>query len=242
MFNSPYEILLSPLLIAQGLYTKFKTPRLAEAQGQREGSIGQGENLRLILCGDSAAAGVGANLQQEALSGQVLHLLQEYYQCQWCLEAKSGYTSAAFITHLEQLTAQNFDIAIVSIGVNDVTKIVSIETWNKNIAKIHTLLTQKFAVKYVIYSAIPAMQQFPALPFPLRYFLGKTAQQMNRQLQEKYNNKKDSTVLSIQLPITTHYMAHDGFHPNPVGYTLWAQHVVQLVLQYQNKIPPKIDF
>jgi len=233
MFNSPFEILCSPILITQGLYTKYKTPRLEEAKGPRQGVTGQGKHLRLLVCGDSAAAGVGADQQSQALTGQLLDLLQPHYQCSWHLEAQSGYTSKAFIQHLQQLNPQNFDIAVLSIGVNDVTKPISVAAWMQNIAKIHDLLTDKFSVKYVIYTAVPAMQQFPALPFPLRYFLGKTAQQMNQQFQAKYANQQHSTVLTMQLPIERHYMAGDGFHPSPIGYTLWAQQAAQLILQYQ---------
>ena len=233
MFNSPFEILCSPILIPQGLYTKYKTPRLAEADGARQGILGSGAALGLLICGDSAAAGVGAELQSQALSGQLLQLLQAQYQCAWALEAKSGYTSAQLIQHLEQLNPQAFDIAVVSIGVNDVTKPISVTAWMKNIEKIHALLTEKFSVNYVIYTAVPPMQQFPALPFPLRYFLGKTAQQMNQQLQAKYAQQKQSTVLSMQLPIERQYMASDGFHPSPVAYTLWAEHIIALIQAWQ---------
>lgn len=236
MFNSPIEILCSPLLIAQGIYTKHKTPRLNEAEGDRQGQAGQGQRLSLLICGDSAAAGVGAEQQEQALTGQILSLLQPHYQCHWCLEAKSGYTSAAFFQHLELLKPQEFDIAVLSIGVNDVTKPISVTTWMQNIERIHRLLIEKFAVKYVIYTAVPAMHQFPALPFPLRYFLGKTAKQMNRQLQAQYANQKNSTVLTMQLPIKKHFMADDGFHPSPIGYTLWAEQVAKLILQYQAQI------
>lgn len=229
MFNSPFEILCSPILIPQGLYTKYKTPRLNEADGARQGQLGTGTPLRLLLCGDSAAAGVGAELQSQALSGQLIHLLQTQYQCTWALEAKSGYTSTQLIQHLQQLAPQSFDIAVVSIGVNDVTKPISVARWINNIAKIHALFIEKFSVKYVIYTAVPPMQHFPALPFPLRYFLGKTAQHMNQQLQKIYADQKQSTVLSMQLPVKRQYMAMDGFHPSPIAYTLWAEHVAALI-------------
>lgn len=233
MFNHPFEIFCSPILIAQGLYTKYKTPRLEEAQGARQGVIGQGKCLNLLICGDSAAAGVGTEQQSQALTGQLLEVLQPHYQCNWHLEAKSGYSSKAFIQHLEQMSAQQFDIAVLSIGVNDVTKVISTAAWMQNMARIHDLLTDKFAVKYVIYTAVPAMQQFPALPFPLRYFLGKTAQQMNQQLQAQYVNQQHSTVLTMQLPIERHYMASDGFHPSAVGYAIWAKQVAQLIFKYK---------
>ena len=51
---------LAPLLVVQGWYVKRVTPRLPEAEGARQGVTGQGQRLRLLVVGDSAAAGVNA--------------------------------------------------------------------------------------------------------------------------------------------------------------------------------------
>ena len=62
---------LSPLLLAQGVYVRRVTPRLPEAPGSRSGVAGGGPSLKLLILGDSAAAGVGAASQDEALAGQL---------------------------------------------------------------------------------------------------------------------------------------------------------------------------
>ena len=53
---------LAPLLVAQALRTRRVTPRLPEAAGERSGTQGEGPRLRLLVLGDSAAAGVGAQM------------------------------------------------------------------------------------------------------------------------------------------------------------------------------------
>ena len=45
--------------------------RLPEAEGPRAGSAGEGPALRLLILGDSSAAGVGTTHQEEALLGQM---------------------------------------------------------------------------------------------------------------------------------------------------------------------------
>jgi hypothetical protein len=60
---------LGPLLLAQGLYVRRKTPLLPEPPGARSGFAGTGRLLRVLILGDSAAAGVGAASQLSALSG-----------------------------------------------------------------------------------------------------------------------------------------------------------------------------
>jgi hypothetical protein len=57
---------LGPLLLLQGRHVRRVTPRLAEAVGPRDGTAGNGPPLRLLIVGDSAAAGVGVPVQGRA--------------------------------------------------------------------------------------------------------------------------------------------------------------------------------
>ncbi len=68
-------IALGPLLLLQGRHVRRVTPVLPEPPGPRQGRSGAGPALRLLILGDSAAAGVGASTQGEALSGQLVQTL-----------------------------------------------------------------------------------------------------------------------------------------------------------------------
>ena len=61
---------LAPLLVVQGWYVKRITPRLPEAEGARQGVTGQGQRLRLLVVGDSAAAGVRSEEHTSELQSQ----------------------------------------------------------------------------------------------------------------------------------------------------------------------------
>jgi hypothetical protein len=64
------KLALSPLLVVQALHTRARVPSLPEAAGAREGVLGRGAvALRLLIAGDSSAAGVGVATQQHALAG-----------------------------------------------------------------------------------------------------------------------------------------------------------------------------
>ena len=54
---------LFPILIPQGLYVSITVPRLPEPTGERVGEVGHGSPLRLLIVGDSSAAGVGVATQ-----------------------------------------------------------------------------------------------------------------------------------------------------------------------------------
>ena len=62
------KLLLSPVLVAQAVVTRGRMPRLPEAAGPRQGEVGSGPLLRLLIVGDSSAAGVGVAQQRDALS------------------------------------------------------------------------------------------------------------------------------------------------------------------------------
>ncbi len=86
-------LLLLPILFVQGNKVRKNTPRLLEPKGEREGGIGQGKPLSLLILGDSAAAGVGVETQKDALSGAIIQELQNEFFLQWKLHAKTGDTT-----------------------------------------------------------------------------------------------------------------------------------------------------
>ena len=65
-------IALGPVLLWQGQYVRRRTPRLPEASGARVGVTGTGKDLRLLVLGDSSAAGVGVETQSDALLGKTI--------------------------------------------------------------------------------------------------------------------------------------------------------------------------
>ncbi len=63
-----HRLAFYPVLVTQGPFIKLRTERLEEPKGAREGVVGQGPDLRLLIIGDSSAAGVGVTSQSQALS------------------------------------------------------------------------------------------------------------------------------------------------------------------------------
>ena len=69
---------LSPLLIHQGRKARRDTPRLPEATGDCHGQYGDGiPERRLLVIGESTAAGVGVQRHEQGLASQLARLLHE---------------------------------------------------------------------------------------------------------------------------------------------------------------------
>ena len=228
---------LLPVLFVQGTKVRKNTPRLLEASGEREGIVGNGRPLSLLILGDSAAAGVGVETQQDALSGAIISELQDQYLISWKLHAKTGDTTKQVFQALQYLEPQNYDVVVTSIGVNDVTKLTSANSWIKQQKRLFEYIQARFQPKLIIVSGVPPMQHFPALPNPLAWLFGKYAEQMNQVLykwveaqnQFRFIQYDIESFQALNLP-----MASDGFHPSKEIYAIWGQQVAALVRQSFN--------
>ena len=133
-------IFLAPLLIAQALYVRRVTPRLPEPAGERAGSSGSGKAIRLLILGDSAAAGVGVSTQGEALTGQLISALGSDFRVTWTLMAQTGHAAEEVLANLEKVPPEIFDVVVTSVGVNDVTHGTRVHKWIDQQRRIIDLL------------------------------------------------------------------------------------------------------
>ncbi len=222
-------ILIGPVLFLQGKHVKRVTPKLPEPEGHRYGQLGQGKGLSLLIVGDSAAAGVGVEHQQQALSGRLVAALSKTNAVRWKLIAQSGDTSRQLLDRLHAMPQEEFDTAVVSIGVNDVTGLNRASAWAENVRLIVQLLTEKFGVRKVYLSCIPPMHLFPALPNPLRWWLGLRAKQFNVLMSAVAESERSSIYVAIPYSGDLAGIAADGFHPGAEAYTVWGDYVAELI-------------
>lgn len=221
--------LLSPILVVEGWYVRKRTPKLPEPEGQREGVSGSGETLSLLILGDSAAAGVGVMTQSQALSGQVARILSEKVRLRWCLLAQSGYSTLDLLSALKTQSNDQFDVILISLGVNDVTGFVRADTWLKQQQDLLSFCRQELASKQVLFSLLPPMGAFPALPQPLAWVLGLRSKQFNDKLINWLDSEPDCQFINMGQALDADKMASDGFHPGEVIYQHWARMAVEKI-------------
>ncbi len=165
-------IVLAPVLALQGRHVRRAAAPLPEPPGPRTGREGTGPELRLLVLGDSAAAGVGAPSQDEALSGRLVGELAPSFRVSWTLVARTGATTAGTARHHARRPDGElgaFDVAVLSLGGNDVTGRRPLARWIEDVDALAGLLRSRFAVRQLLLSGLPPMHAFPALPQPLRW-------------------------------------------------------------------------
>lgn len=227
-------IVLIPSLIIQGNAVKKNTLRLAEPEGQRQGTVGTGKMLSILILGDSAAAGVGVATQEDALLGAVLKQLKDGYEISYQLEATTGHTSGQVIQTVKNMSHQHFDVVITSVGVNDITKLMQPKDWIQKQQQLYAEINRKFTPELVIASGVPPMNIFPALPHPLAWLFGQYAKGMNKNLTKfvRQNGNMQWIEYDLQRFKSLNLeMAKDGFHPSKEIYTLWGEQVADKIRQ-----------
>lgn len=239
MLTSIAKLLLAPVLLKQGRTVRRTTPRLPEPEGDREGRIAGASDqapLRVLILGDSAGAGVGVEHQDQALSGQLVQQLQRAFpgrEIIWCLWATNGDTTAMAIIKLHLRKPRTFDVVVTSLGVNDVTGSVAPYRFRRQQQALIEVLGERFAARHIILTAVPPMHLFPALPQPLRWFLGQQAKRLTKELDTIAAVNDGCEVLDINFPLEPGVMADDGFHPGVKGYPLWAEAVARKIVEAQ---------
>ncbi|TCM66419.1 lysophospholipase L1-like esterase [Acinetobacter calcoaceticus] len=230
---------LLPAIVLQGYRVKKNTPRLPEPTGDRHGIVGQGPKLSVLILGDSAAAGVGVDHQDQALLGALLAKLSDQYCVAYRLEAKTGHNSAQVLAASQGLAPQHYDVVVTSVGVNDVTRFRQPKTWIAEQKKLYADIEQRFSPNLVVVSGVPPMDQFPALPNPLGWLFGRYAAQMNQLLAEVVHSQPHYEFLKYdvqQYQSLNLSMARDGFHPSAEIYAFWADEVADRILKHHIEV------
>ena len=263
------DVFLAPVYLYQGHKIKRDTVRLPEPNGERHGQVQLNSTmdtpkehtqpmLNLMVVGDSAAAGVGSETQQEALVGNLIPILTQqpainthFSVLNWSLQATTGHTSFDILRRLYVMPAPNLpiDVMILSVGVNDTTSSVSVDKWQQQIENIITIVQRKFGVRELIFLSLPPMAQMPAIPAPLNNFVGAKASILDNTLQQVCAAHDGVTYMATDFarmidehsngtPIDIRVMfASDGFHPSSLMYGYWAQQLAELIIQLLNPSP-----
>lgn len=225
---------LAPVLVWQGRRTRATTPRLPEAPGPRSGLTGDGPPLRLLIAGDSAAAGVGIGHQDQALSGCLAAQLSPHHTLAWRLVARTGWATADLLAYLREAPAEVFDVAVLSLGVNDVTSALRARTWLRHQRDLVDLLVGRFGVRQVVLTAVPPMQVMHALPQPLRWVLGRRAAHFNHALHRAVRLWPGCRLVGLApSDLPAHHpgvLAADGFHPGETTCRRWAELLAACIL------------
>lgn len=226
------KVALAPILYSQARRMRKQTLELPEPEGSRAGVSGAGSPaLRLLIAGDSSAVGVGAATQEEGFALALVRALafRIHSSIQWQLVGQTGLTSEGVLQKLTGSIIEPADIAVITLGANDITGEVPLAKALHFRREIAEWLLRTLSVRQVIFPGLPEIQCFPAIPWPLAWYAGMHARRNNRaqarwaRLQQQVHHADISGLARAEL------MATDGYHPAPALYALIAERLAVFI-------------
>lgn len=227
------KLLLGPILLPQARWVRRVALRLPEPVGAREGVVGEGAAaLRLLVVGDSSAAGVGVADQAQALALPIAHRLQEALGAPvaWQLVAKSGINSAEARELVAGAALNPADVLVVALGVNDVSSQTSPRRFAAQLAALWDDLRARTGARWAVFNGLPPMQILPVVPHPLRWYLGRCAQALDDAVCT-WAQAQGLGYCALRWADDPRALAEDGFHPGPTLYPQWAQRLAQSIME-----------
>jgi lysophospholipase L1-like esterase len=232
------KLTLGPLLLAQARWLRHTAIRLPEPAGERQGVAGLAGAtepviaMRVLVVGDSSAAGVGVARQEDALAHPVAaHLAaQAGAPVGWQLVARSGVNTAEAVALVEQADLLPADVIVCALGVNDVTSQRTPRQFIDDYHRLLTLLRERTGASAAVLSGLPPLDVLPAAPQPLRWYLGQCAHRLDQALQQWCTTDPALQHVSLQWA-RPQDMAADRYHPGQQQYREWSARLAEQVLR-----------
>lgn len=137
----------APFLYLQSKYVRRKIGRLPDAAGATSGRFGAiADSAKLLVIGESTAAGVGARTHETALAGQFARFLSGKINksVEWLVIGKSGITASETIDELvPRIPNEKFDYVLVALCGNEVLKLRSPRAFRRDMLRLLNILQTK---------------------------------------------------------------------------------------------------
>ena len=226
--------LFYPVLWIQGIYLKKVVLRLPTPTDNLFGVVGGGNGtLEILGIGESPMAGVGIPKNSETLTSLTSLCLNKLMDIKvnWRILAESGL----MINNLNQLliekSPKEADMIIVAIGGNDVFNLTSPWVWVKHLDSCVKYFFKDGKTPIILFSAVPCVGRFPAIPKPLRYAFGYWEFLLQKSLIIFVNSKDNVFLLGERFPDGKEYFLEDGIHPSKLAYKLWSEKLASMSVE-----------
>lgn len=188
-------------------------------------------NMRVLVVGDSLAAGVGAANPEDSLAGRIAAMLP---QAEVVNEGISGARIGEVKEAVRRAPEGSYDFIFITAGANDVLRLTSLQEAQ---AQMDELLKEaKVRGRYVVLLTCGNMGLAPIFPPGVSAFYSHRAE---AALQRFAQVAQENDVAFVNLfyeededPFAQdeeRYYASDKFHPSGEGYGIWYESIVDVL-------------
>jgi lysophospholipase L1-like esterase len=232
-------VLFYGLVLGQALLARKTIPTVQGPPPRADGTYGahcSGDPIRLVVLGDSSAAGYGAERPSETFAAAVAAGLSEqtdrpvWMRC----VAVVGSESKGLSPQVEVALRHRPDVAVICIGGNDVTHRVNTHTAIRHL--VQAVRTLRGAGIEVVVGTCPDLGTIRPIQPPLRWLARRWSRQMATAQTVAVVEAGGRTVSLGDLLGELFYadpdrmFSIDRFHPSGAGYLAAAQAVLPTVV------------
>ncbi len=197
----------------------------------------EGEQVRLVMLGDSIAAGLGAERRKDTLGARLAKGLARHLQrpVELTTAAVVGSESSALGAQLDSLDgAPAPHVAVIVVGGNDVTHRVPVADSAAHLADAVTRLRARGVA--VVVGTCPDLGALRAVPQPLR-LVGSRLSRRLAEAQARAATDAGASVVSLARTVGLEFASEpdemfsiDRFHPSALGYRRTAEAILPVLV------------
>jgi acyl-CoA thioesterase-1 len=216
-------------VVINGLIIVFNGSRIA-VPGIPRGAetYGQGKPLTYVVLGDSTTVSQGGDYDRGYVRTTARFLAGQGYRVTLHNLGVSGARAEdVMASQTPEAVKLHPDVALISVGANDVTHMTGIGSVEDNVSQSISALRSANPAIQIIYTGSPQMGSIPRFPQPTRYLATLRTQQLNT-MARRVAADKHVIFAPIAEKTGPAFSAHpelyaaDKFHPNTDGYDLWS--------------------
>ena len=228
--------LLLPVYVWQGLQTRRRVERMRPPAGLTSGLYGAGSveetAVRLLVLGDSSAAGVGVDQIDDSLGPKLAERIVALTgrSVFWRAVGANSAVSAEIRDHVvPNLAREAFTHIVLMIGTNDAKNFHGGRRFKKSFGGLLYALKAKWPEARIVWSPPVDMKRVPALPRGLAHVLELRAR-IIRKIGARLCAERGGIVATTLPRVEPAGFSRDGFHASAEGYAYYANHLVSYVI------------
>ncbi|WP_428977536.1 SGNH/GDSL hydrolase family protein [Oricola cellulosilytica] len=217
-----------PFYVWQGIALRLKIERLHPPDIAPEGDFeGEGEEIRLLVAGDSSVAGVGMASLEETLTYNLATIVNErtgrplYWRAAGANSATAGDLRDHVIPNLDR---RDYTDVVLVVGTNDMKNFHAVRRFKKEFGSLVYAVRTRFPHARIYWAPVADMTLIPALPKTLGKILKARADLIN-EMGARLCRERGLTIVEPVPILGPEGFARDGFHAGPAGYRSWAGHL-----------------
>lgn len=210
-----------PILFYQAIKVRKDHPTPSAFSEQL--AFGNGEKKILIL-GESTAAGVGATHSKFTLASQLSRRFGPDYEI--LNLGKNGLRTGQALTHFgDKILSQtnSFEGVFIFLGANDCFRLTHPHQFKKQLNLLISRLQSQLKPNWIYLADIPPVHLFPAFPALLRFYLKCQRSFLQREMIVQYTDNERIIFDPLELSFNQDFFAIDGIHPSDLGYQKIAE-------------------